>query len=282
MDIEDWYHLDYFYSSKCSKEYSMLDGIGKYCELLNEHNIPSSFFVVGELVKSIRATLHDLSKDGNDIASHGWAHLRPMTLSVNQFQKEIIKTKEVIEDAISFPVEGYRAPCFSLNRERLDIVENAGYLYDSSRINFSAHPLYETIDMDSYTPVINNIYRINNFLEFEVTTKKILNRNVPISGGGYIRLLPWFLTNSMIKSYLKLGDLYVLYIHPFELSTKLNPPFPIETKWQTKLRFGMGRKTVSEKLSKLILLLKDSGYCFTTFSLLRKELLSQDNKKLDG
>ena len=47
MDIEDWYHLDYFDKSKCKRDYSMLDGINRYCELLDEHNIPSSFFVLG-------------------------------------------------------------------------------------------------------------------------------------------------------------------------------------------------------------------------------------------
>ena len=37
----------------------------------------------------------------------------------------------------------------------------------------------------------------------------------------------------------------------------------------------MGRSTVAEKLSKLINLLKNNGYRFTTFSTLRKEILNQ-------
>ena len=52
----------------------------------------------------------------------------------------------------------------------------------------------------------------------------------------------------MIKSYLKQSELYILYIHPFELSIKPNPPFPEETKWYNQMRFSAGRSTVSEKL----------------------------------
>ena len=83
MDIEDWYHLDYFYSSKCSKEYSMLDGIGKYCELLNEKKfagyddwrLPS-----GEEAKSVFSfTQSNADKDGaethiSDLFESGGGH----------------------------------------------------------------------------------------------------------------------------------------------------------------------------------------------------------------
>ena len=34
MDIEDWYHLDYFNSNQCDRKYSMLDGIDVYREIL--------------------------------------------------------------------------------------------------------------------------------------------------------------------------------------------------------------------------------------------------------
>jgi len=68
--------------------------------------------------------------------------------------------------------------------------------------------------------------------------------------------------------------IYILYIHPFELSSKPNPPFPSTTKWYNRLHFEMGRSTVAEKLSRLIDLLKVSGYTFTTFSSIRRELLS--------
>ena len=127
--------------------------------------------------------------------------------------------------------------------------------------------------MDGYELVSPNIYRYNDFIEFQVSTYSIFGKNIPISGGGYLRLLPWVVSRNLIKPYLSQHELYILYIHPFELSSKPNPPFPSTTKWYNRFRFGMGRSTVYEKLSRLINLLKESGYSFTTFSSLRKELL---------
>ena len=116
---------------------------------------------------------------------------------------------------------------------------------------------------------------MNGFFEFEVTTNSFYGKNIPISGGGYLRLLPWYVSQKLIKPYLNQGAFYVFYIHPFELSSKPNPPYPSTTKWYNRLRFGIGRSTVPEKLSRLIDLLKENNYRFTTFSLLRKELLKQ-------
>ena len=275
MDIEDWYHLDYFNSSDCNKNYSLLDGIDVYREILQNHNVPSSFFVVSEIAESISSTLRDITQEKHEISSHGINHVRPITLSVSEFYNDLDRSKKTLEDIIGDSIEGYRAPCFSIDRERLEQVQKAGYSYDSSRIDFGVHPLYETINMDGYKLVMPNIFRYNNFFEFQVSTYSFHGKNIPISGGGYLRLLPWYVSKKLIKSYLTQGDLYLLYVHPFELSSKQNPPFPSSTKWINRLRFGMGRSTVKDKLSSLIRLLKENGYRFTTFSSLRKELLKQ-------
>ena len=38
MDIEDWYHLDYFDSIECNKSYSMLDGLDNYCRIFSNQS----------------------------------------------------------------------------------------------------------------------------------------------------------------------------------------------------------------------------------------------------
>lgn len=273
MDIEDWYHLEYFDRHICDKHYSLLDGINVYLEILKNHNIQSSFFVLGEIADLISSTLNEISKENHDIGSHGWSHTLPSTLDSSDFIYDLERTKNTIENIINCSVEGYRAPCFSIDRKKLDQVQKAGFSYDSSRIDFHSHPLYETINMDGFEHVMPNIYRQNDFFEFEVSTNLVYGRNIPISGGGYLRLLPWYLSQRLIESYLSRGEIYILYIHPFELSLRPNPYFPPSTKWYNKLRFGVGRSTVSGKLSKLIDLLKENGYRFTTFSSLRNEIL---------
>ena len=54
LDIEDWYHLDYFPKNKSDLEYSMLDGLDVYREILASHNILSSYFVLGEIAQPLK------------------------------------------------------------------------------------------------------------------------------------------------------------------------------------------------------------------------------------
>ena len=278
MDIEDWYHLDYFDSTNCEKNYSLLDGLNVYLEILLKYDVPSSFFVLGEIAESTSSTLNEIVKGKHDIGSHGWNHVRPITISLSEFYSELERSKKTVEDLIGCSIEGYRAPCFSIDRQRLDLVQKAGFSYDSSRIDFSAHPLYETINMDGYELIMHNIYRYDDFFEFQASTISVYGKNMPISGGGYIRLLPWIISQRLIKTYISQGKLFVLYIHPFELSSKPNPCFPQNVTWGNRLRFRTGRSTVSGKLSKLIELLKKSGYKFMTFSSLRQKLLYSKTK----
>jgi len=272
MDVEDWYHLDYFNRKQCDEEYSMLDGLNNYLEILDSYNIPSSFFVLGELANPLKQTLREISQDKHEIASHGWDHKKPMLLELNQFNYDIIKSKNILEDIIGMEVMGYRAPCFSMDRNRVDLLIKAGYSYDSSKIKFTNHPLYGDIDLQGFQHLSSSIYKYEKFYEFEVSTKNILGKNIPVSGGGYIRLLPWLFMKKMVSSYLGHSDFYVFYIHPFEFSHKANPNFPESSNWNERLRFRKGRNSVKKKFESLINLLISNDFHFTTF----KNILKQD------
>ena len=167
---------------------------------------------------------------------------------------------------------GYRAPCFSLDRERLDIVKDIGFSYDASRIEFGNHPLYGSIDMSGYEHLSKMIYRSGDFMEFEATTLPVLGKNIPISGGGYLRLFPWLIMKTLINQYIKKNDLYVLYIHPFELSQLPVPAVPNTTTTLTKFRYLHGRNQVISRIKKLVNLLRSNGYSFTTFSKLQEQI----------
>lgn len=273
MDVEDWYHLDYFDRKQTDETYSMLDGLDKYHELLDRHGIPSTFFVLGELARGLAPRLCELASAGHEIASHGWDHQRPLTLSTDTFRDDLLRSKHELEDVVGQQIDGYRAPCFSLDRERLDLVRDAGYRYDSSRIDFASHPLYGTIDLDGFQQAAPWVYQREDFCEFQVTTKPMAGRQLPISGGGYLRIFPWLFMRRWVGQHACSGEVYVLYIHPFELSSRRNPTMPAGTRWQHRLRFGQGRNSVANKLDLLIQLLQNAGYSFATFEAVRRTLL---------
>jgi polysaccharide deacetylase family protein (PEP-CTERM system associated) len=271
LDVEDWYHLDYFNRHECDTNNSLLDGLDVYVDLLESLSLPSSFFVLGEVAETKIDFFKGLVKSGHDVGSHGWNHIRPMTLRTDEFRADLYRSRDVMKEINGERGFGYRAPCFSLDRERLDIVMGSGFAYDSSRIDFGSHPLYGSIDMHGYDNLSKAVYRSGEFFEFEATTLSVLGKNIPISGGVYLRLLPWFLMKTLISQYLKKNDLYVLYIHPFELSQLPVPAVPDSTTALTKFRYSHGRNTVVDKITRLVDLLRFNGYSFTTFSEIQKE-----------
>ena len=70
LDIEDWYHVDYFARKKCDRTYSMLDGLDGYLKIIEAHQVPSSFFVLGELIPKIKTKLQKISQLGHEIGLH--------------------------------------------------------------------------------------------------------------------------------------------------------------------------------------------------------------------
>jgi len=274
MDIEDWRHLDYFIKSDCDASYTMLDGLDRYLELIAEMGVPSSFFCVGELAETVKPKLREIHAAGGDIGSHTQSHRRPLTLTLEETREELRVSKDILEQAFGGGVEGFRAPCFSFNKDRLALLPELGYRYDSSRILFDSHPLYGTLEMDGFEQLSNNIFRCGDFFEFQTSTKRVFGKDLPISGGGYLRIFPWMLTRSLLNRYLPKNELYTLYIHPFELSPQKSPPFPPGTSLKTKIRFSLGRKSAAKKLRKLVDLLRKAGFQFTTFSNLRTGILN--------
>lgn len=278
IDVEDWFHLDYLDRHNCDTKYTMLDGLGIYIDFLKSSSLTSSFFVLGEIAEKNIDFYKNLVEEGHDVSSHGWDHQRPMTMQIKNFTNDLKKNYKVMKKINGNKKFGYRAPCFSIDRNRLNIVKNSGFSYDSSRIDFDNHPLYGSIDMNGYKSIDKNIYIKDDFLEFETTTTTFLGRNIPISGGGYLRIFPWFFMRNLITNYLNNQDLFVFYIHPFELSQLAAPEFPKSSSALTKYRFNFGRETVLDKLKFLIDLLDSKGYSFTNFSKLREELIIDSAK----
>jgi polysaccharide deacetylase family protein (PEP-CTERM system associated) len=265
MDVEDWYHLDYFSGLKTDRSSSMLDGLDVYLTLLKRHSIRTTFFVLGELAERLGVMLRAMATAGHEIASHGLAHKRPLKMTVGEFADDLRQSKAQLENVVQRSVQGFRAPCFSLDRTRLEEVRKAGYTYDSSRIDFTGHPLYGSLDVSDFDAVSPGHSVQHGFHEFEVSTLPVLGKRLPVSGGGYLRIAPWAIMRPLIQAYVRGSPLYVLYIHPFELSPCPLPAAAARLSYPQRLRFGLGRAGVVRKLDRLVRLLKDDGFSFVTF-----------------
>ena len=273
MDVEDWYHLDYYQGKNPDKTKSMLDGFVNYIDLLNKFNIKTTFFTLAELTEVAEEQLKYAVECGHEIACHGKTHLRPLTMNTEKFKKEIVEAKTTLTEVIGKEVIGYRAPCYSIDNERYDIVKKLGFKYSSSKMDVPNHPLYGDLNLSGFKCLHDNIYEKDGFMEFALSTKKLFGKHIAVSGGGWIRLFPWhLLMKPMIKSYVESANTYTLYIHPFELSNRQMPKVA-DAGLLTNIRSRMGLGKVTPKVETLISMLQDNGFTFETFGNVREELL---------
>ena len=264
IDVEDWFHLDYFKGHEFGYEESCLDGLYKFIELLDKNNMTGNFFFLDEIALKYQQLVADLCAKGHGIGSHGSGHIRPLTLNTTEYYGSLQRSHDILRSIVpqSKPI-GYRAPCFSLDNERLALVEKVGFNYDSSYIQFTQHPLYGQISISSFCEIDNAVYKRGSFYEFEVTTVDFLGRRIPIAGGGYLRMLPSFLFSFLFSKVIKHKKNYNFFIHPFELSN-VRPQLP-EVSYLKKIRFSLGRKKVMRRIEKLMVILRDNDYEFVSF-----------------
>ena len=265
IDVEEWYHLEYFKNSKTDKKKSVMDGLHTFIKIINKHNIKASFFIVGELIQTLKKTIKNLDIEGHDIGLHSYFHKRPVVQNINEFIKDTKDTISEMKSILPNNSFGYRSPCFAIDRERLDEVIKLGIQYDASKITQKEHPLYVNLDLDGFEKQERDIYKKDFFKVFEVSTIKFLGVNIPIAGGGYLRIIPWPIYIWLLKKYLKESTFINFFIHPFELSS-MNFDLPENTPYLTKFRYNYKRNKVEKRLNRIIELLKENDYNFKTFS----------------
>lgn len=111
MDVEDWYHT-YFPEANVDHSITLLDGLDVALNIMKRDNIHGSFFVVGEIADKLANELRAMDKEGHDIAVHNCKHIRPVTMTQDEFCSQLIEAKQKIEEILGHEVHGYRAPSF--------------------------------------------------------------------------------------------------------------------------------------------------------------------------
>jgi polysaccharide deacetylase family protein (PEP-CTERM system associated) len=263
VDIEEWYDLDYFKDMKLDKSTEVIPEIIDFLDLLDEFKIKSTFFVLAYTLDRNTDIIREISSRGHVIACHGYDHELLYNKDLKVFKEEVTKAKVLLEEATGKEVKGYRASCFSMERDKLEALKEIGFKYDSSYIKFEHHPLYRNLDLSGYEKKDDLVFEQDSHFEYEIPTLKIFKYSIPISGGGYLRLFPYWLLKILIKKYAKEKDNFLLYLHPFEL-TPMKIDLPSEVSKKTKFRFEVGRKKNLKKLRKVIVLLKNMGAEFRT------------------
>ena len=266
LDLEEWYHLEYLkeYKEEIASEQRFAPKVLPFLEKMANDDVYLTVFVLSDVAKDNPAVVREISNMGHEIACHGMSHELVYNLTPDEFRKNTQEAKHIIENIVGKPVKGYRAPCFSMENEKLEILWNLDFIYDASLIRFKEHKLYNVMDMSSFDKLESMIYRKGKNYEFETPTLNILGKSIPISGGGYFRLFPLWLMKYFMKKHWREEDNFIFYIHPFEVvGEKLDNGEKMGIK--NYFRFQIGRHTLENKLIEYINWLRKKDVQFRKF-----------------
>jgi polysaccharide deacetylase family protein (PEP-CTERM system associated) len=220
IDVEDYFQVSAFapHVARCdwhSRECRIEHNVERILEMLAQRGIKATFFTLGWIAERYPHLVRSIVAEHHELASHGYGHERVGELSQEAFDSDVRRAKAILEDRTGVSVLGYRAPSFSIGAKNLwafDTLANAGYRYSSS-IYPVRHDHYGMPDFPRFA------HRVHaGLIEIPATTARVFNRNLPSSGGGYFRLLPYAVSSWMLRRVNEVDkQAAVFYFHPWEI-----------------------------------------------------------------
>ena len=212
FDIEDWYnHDDYSRDFSWEKhEVRVYEGTEKILSALDKQGLKGTFFCVGWLAEHHPKVIKWIAEGGHHLGCHSYQHELATRFTCEQFKEDTDKAKCLIEDVAGCEVNAFRVPSFSFTKDNLwafDVLAELGFKYDSS-VFPSHHEFGGLPDFPSVPHVIRTQH--GDLKEFPISLGKVLGREVVYSGGGYFRVMPYWLLKQMTSK----ADYVLSYFHP--------------------------------------------------------------------
>ncbi len=242
------FHIPSGYVDRARENYEIEKNTDSFMELLDELNIRATFFVVGRIAREIPQLVRLAASRGHEIACHSYEHLRIFNLKQEQFKEGLLSAKKCLEDVSGSRVYGFRAPDFSITQSSiwaLDVLREAGFLYDSSIYPIRMHDVYGIGDART------SIHKMaNGLIEWPLATFNFMGMRFPFGGGGYFRLYPLGVTSRCIAAMNKKGCPGMLYIHPYEVGPEI--PHIREMSAYRRFRHYYNCSTGQTRLKKIL------------------------------
>ena len=256
MDVESFYDTGCVKGKKvvvdpkfnCAKE------IKKYVDFLDGHNIKATFFVTVSFLKEAKEYLLYAIEHGHEIGLHCYNHEKINKYTSEQFEEMIVKSKKEIKEELGVEPIGFRAPCYRSRIEFLDILSKHGFIFDSS---------VTKPNKKDFKKISDTVYYGHRMYEYIPVRRVVLGKEILLSGGGYLRMLPRKEIMRVIKKHIENHDGYMIYLHPFEISED-ELPVPSNILAIQKAYVKYGRKEYLDRIEQILSYLKDNNYTFAS------------------
>lgn len=223
VDVEEYFQVSAFEKVIARRNWSDLKSrleipIYKILDLFDRYETQATFFVLGWIAGRHPQLVREIHSRGHEIASHGHDHRLIYRNSRGHFEEDLERSRKTLEDIIGGKIFGYRAPSYSIVKENMwafDILIDQGFVYDSS-----IFPIHHDRYGIPHSPRFPHpIHRKGGcIIEFPLSTTRLFGSNIPVAGGGYLRLFPLpFIRWGLRRINRKEGKPILLYFHPWEI-----------------------------------------------------------------
>jgi len=259
VDVEDWFtsSVDLFSEAAAAGQHgrkpdeSVLRNTLKCLELFARHGSKATFFILTTVAEAYPDLIREIERQGHEVGIHAYRHRLVYNLAPQEFEEDLKRSLEILHGIGVKKIYGFRAPYWSITKKSLwalDILQRHGLKYDAS-----IFPIYRELYGIPDAPTAPHEIR-PGFWEFPPATARCLGVNLPIAGGGYLRMLPYGLLRPLIRRAGCSGS-RIFYLHPYELDpddahlpTKLNSLKSRLYYWQQMI----GRRGNPEKIERLL------------------------------
>jgi polysaccharide deacetylase family protein (PEP-CTERM system associated) len=253
VDVEDYFHVSAFSGSIDRAEWGSIEprvyaNTMKVLELLEHADCLATFFILGWVAERDPRIVKEIAGRGHEVACHGFSHELVYKQSPETFRAETARAKSLLEDICGQAVIGYRAASFSITSEStwaIPILAELGFRYDSSIVPVS-HDLYG-IPNASAEPHKIKTDGGKEIAEFPPSTVSLAGLRLPVGGGGYFRLFPYWFTRWALSRIHEVEQIpFSFYLHPWEVDT--DQP-RVRTNWKSRFRHyqNLGKSEVRFK-----------------------------------
>jgi len=218
VDVEEYFQVEALHGLVDRAEWDHLESrvtwqTGRLLDLFAREGVKATFFTLGWVARRQPALVRRIVAEGHELACHGDAHEMITRQSSAAFRADVRAARATLEDLGGVRVEGYRAPTFSVvaaTRWALEVLREEGFRYDASVFPIR-HDRYGIPDAPRFPH-----RAAEGVVEFPSSTLRIAGRNLPVGGGGYLRLLPMAYTLAALRRVAAEGPCMV-YLHPWEI-----------------------------------------------------------------
>jgi polysaccharide deacetylase family protein (PEP-CTERM system associated) len=263
VDVEDYFHVEAFSDVVDRSQWGRFESrvevnTRRMLDLVDGADATATFFVLGWVAERHPKLLKEIVARGHELACHSHWHRLVHTLSREAFAEDTRVAKDCIEQAAGVRVIGYRAPTFSITTRSLwalEVLAACGFVYDSSIFPIR-HDLYGMPDAPRMPFRVST--PAGDLLEFPITTFRIPGGpNLPVGGGGFLRLLPLAYTRFGLRRAAAENLPIIVYVHPWELDA--GQP-PIAGRLRSRIRHYTGLSQTAKRLQSIL-----AGGRFTSF-----------------